>query len=71
MVLQSSLAPQAISRTREISGRIKSHLVLTLDSQSAGVLARVQYEEKILMPSDVRQGGRGRWNSRDNDQNHE
>lgn len=59
LVLQSSLGPQAISRTRKISGRIKSHLVLTLDSQSAGVLARVQYEEKIVMPPDVERGEAG------------
>lgn len=51
--------PQAISRTREISGRIKSHLVLTLNSQSARVLAHVQSEEKILMPADVQKGGSG------------
>lgn len=67
MVLQGSLGLQAISRTRKISGRIKSHLVLTLDSQSAGVLARVQYEEKIVMPPDVEKGGSRRWDSKANE----
>lgn len=67
LVLQSSLAPEAISRTREISGRIKSHLVLTLDSQSAGVLAHIQYEEKMSMPTDAQKGGSRRGDSRNND----
>lgn len=68
MVFQSSLPPpQAISRTRETSGRIKSHLVLTLNSQSARVLAHVQSEEKTLMPADVQKGGSRRWDSEHND----
>ena len=71
LALQSSLAPQAISRTREISRRIKSHLVLTLNSQSAGVLAHIQYEEKTSMPTGVQKRGSQRWGNRDNDQNHE
>lgn len=71
LALQSSLAPQAISRTREISRRIKSHLVLTLSSQSAGVLAHIQYEEKTSMPTGVQKGGRQRWGSKDQDQNWE
>lgn len=71
LALQSFLAPQAISRTREISRRIKSHLVLTLNSQSAGVLAHIQYEEKTSMPTGVQKGGGRRWDSRNNDQNHE
>lgn len=53
---QSSQAPRTISRTREISGRIKSHLVLTLDSQSTWVLAPIQNKEKTLMPAEVQMG---------------
>lgn len=71
MVFQSSLAPWDISRTREISGRIKSHLVLTLNSQSAEVLARTQYEEKTLMPVDVHKGRSRQRDGRNNDGNHE
>lgn len=54
---KSSLAQQAISKTREISGRINWHLVLTLNSQSTRVLAHIQPKEKMPVPTETQKGG--------------
>jgi hypothetical protein len=67
LVLESSLAQEAISNTREISGRIKSHLVLTLDSQSTRVLAHIQSEKKTSVPTNVQKEGSRRLNCKNSD----